>query len=243
MSETVLDYSGYCPICETEVRFRATSRWFRDSLRCESCQNGSVPRERALALILNETVPDWRRRRIHECSPIARGISVKVARECDDYVPTQFYPGKELGALVQGARNEDLQALTFPDNDFDLFLSLDVMEHIPEPERAFLEIWRHLRPGGYMISTWPVRKYQVEGMERRAVFAEDGTVTHLKEPEVHGNPVSDEGALVTVDYGYDAHHLIAQWAPFDVRVYRFSDKRHGILGEYTEVFACRKRSK
>jgi SAM-dependent methyltransferase len=237
-----LRYPGYCPICEAEVIFRASGDWLRDRLTCESCINGSVPRERALALILNETIPDWRRKTIHECSPIGRGISRKVARECDRYLASQFYPGRELGTIIDGARNEDLQALTFRDNAFDVFLSLDVMEHVPDPEKAIKEIWRHLMPGGYMISTWPVRKHQVVGLERRAVFKEDGTVTHLKEPEIHGNPVNKDGALVTVDYGYDTHQLLAHWAPFDVRVYRFNDRRHGILGEFTEVFTCRKRT-
>jgi hypothetical protein len=46
---------------------------------------------------------------------------------------------------------------------------------------------------------------------------------------------------VTVDYGYEIHKQIAAWTPFDVRIYRFNDVEHGILGEYTEVFLCRKK--
>ncbi|OBQ59852.1 hypothetical protein A8145_24795 [Mesorhizobium loti] len=62
----------------------------------------------------------------------------------------------------------------------------------------------------------------------------------MKEPEIHGNPVSNEGSIVTVDYGYDLHLAIAEWAPFDVRVYRFADRTHGILGEYTDLIVCTK---
>lgn len=92
-----------------------------------------------------------------------------------------------------------------------------------------------------MLCTWPVRKHQVVPMEPRVLFNDDGTLTHLKPEERHGNPVDPDGALVTVDYGYDIHHAIAEWADFDVRVYRFNDQHHGILGEYTEVFFARKR--
>jgi SAM-dependent methyltransferase len=173
---------------------------------------------------------------------VNRGISKKIRAEGKHHIATQFYPGIGLGQMHRGFRNEDLQRLTFPDNNFDLFVSLDVFEHIPDPHLAFREIWRTLRPGGLMLSTFPVRKGQLAAVEPRVVFNGDGTVTHLKQPEYHGNPVSSEGSLVTVDYGYEIHKKIAEWAPFDVRVYRFDDKEHGILGEYTEVFLCRKRT-
>ena len=86
-----------------------------------------------------------------------------------------------------------------------------------------------------------MRKAQTTGWERRLLRHEDGTMEHLKDPEIHGNPVDRRGSIVTVDYGYDLHVQIAKWAPFDVRVYRFADETHGILGEYTEVIVCHKR--
>jgi SAM-dependent methyltransferase len=189
---------------------------------------------------LNELVPHWRKLSIHESSPCDRGISAKLKKDAEHYVASQFFAGEPFGQMIRGFRNEDLQSMTFKDNCFDIFISLDVMEHVPSPDQAIREIWRHLKPGGLMLSTWPVRKSQTKDMEMRAVFNSDGTVTHLKNPEYHGNPVNAEGSLVTVDYGYDVHQMIAQCAPFDVRVYRFCDKTHGIIGEYTEVFACRK---
>lgn len=236
-----LKYSGTCPICESTVTFCASGPWLRDTLKCLSCSNGSIPRERALALILNEVLPNWRECSIHESSPENRGISKKLRIEGKNHVATQFYPDISLGQMHQGFRNEDLQQLTFPDETFDLFVSLDVLEHVPDPRLAFREIWRTLKPGGLMLSTFPVRKAQVLPLEPRVALKDDGTFTHLKSPEYHGNPVNPKGALVTVDYGYDVHLKIAEWAPFDVRVYRFNDKEHGILGEYTEVFLCRKR--
>ena len=236
-----LEYMGTCPICEAPTSFRANGPWLRDTLRCLSCPNGSLPRERALALVLNEAIPNWRDCSIHESSPENRGISKKIRTEAKNYIATQFFTGVSLGQMHQGFRNEDLQHLTFPDNTFDLFVSLDVFEHIPDPRLALCEIWRTLRPDGVMLSTFPVRKAQLTAVEPRIVFNRDGTVTHLKKPEYHGNPISPSGSLVTVDYGYDIHQKMAEWASFDVRVYRFNDKQHGILGEYTDVFLCRKR--
>jgi SAM-dependent methyltransferase len=236
-----LSYDGYCPICEAPVRFESESAEYRESLKCMSCDNGSIPRERALALVLNELAPNWRDLKIHECAPIWRGVSLKIARQAQYYLCTQYFASEPFGTIIEGYRNEDLQAQTFADDHFDLFLSLDVMEHIVEPELAFKEIWRTLRPGGMMISTWPVGKQQASPVQFRVARDKNGAVIHLKPPVYHRNLVAEEGSLVTVDYGYDIHQKIAEWAPFDVRVYRFADKAHGILGEHTEVFVCKKR--
>lgn len=238
MTNITLDYEGFCPICQKTATFKVVGNtWYRASLQCQSCPTLSVPRERALTMVLEEQFPYWRDLKIHECSPVHRGISAKMKKEACHLLQTQFYPDLPLGSTEREFRNEDLQKLTFADESFDLFISLDVMEHIPDPEAAIKEIYRTLKPGGAMICTWPVRKEQLAAIERRVVFNKDGSIKqHLKQPEYHGNPVSTEGALVTVDYGYEIHKLLTEWAPFDLRVIRFSDRTHGILGEYTEVF-------
>lgn len=241
MNPFFLEIEGHCPICEKATVFTARDQWLRAALTCPTCEGGSVPRERALALVLNEQFPGWRDLAIHECSPAKRGISAKMKREAVHLTQTHFYPDLERGSMEREYRNEDLQHLTFADGAFDLFISLDVMEHIPSPEAAFKEIHRTLKPGGYMLCTWPVRRAQEVAVEPRVAFNEDGTMTHLAEPEYHGNPISGEGALVTVDYGYEIHKKLTHWAAFDVRVYRFADRTHGILGDYTEVFLARKR--
>jgi len=235
------EYRGHCPICAADVTFRVEGEWLRDQLICPSCPNGSIPRERALALVLDEVGPAWRDLRVHESSPSSRGISAKLSRECRQYVATQFFPGHAPGAAVGIWRNEDLARQTFSDHSFDIVVSLDVMEHVYEPERVFQEIHRTLVARGLYISTFPVRNAQVAGWERRFELMPDGSRRDIKEPEIHGNPVNEEGAIVTVDWGYDLHKTIADWAPFDVRVHRFADRTHGILGEYTEVVVCSKR--
>ncbi|PRD41165.1 methyltransferase type 11 [Phyllobacterium phragmitis] len=236
----VLDLAGYCPICEKETRFVAKDKWYRGSLLCQMCTNGSVPRERALALVLRETVPNWPNLFIHESSPMNRGISIVLKRDCENYVGSQYFPEQPFGTKVGEWQNENLEALTFPDNSFDLTITMDVMEHVFHPKLALQEIYRTLKPGGYYICTFPIRKYLTEPMTVRASI-KNGEIVHADgiTPEYHGNPVAKE-ALVTVDYGYDIHHLISYWTSFDTRIYRFSDRRHGIMGEYTEVVVCRK---
>ena len=69
----VYDRAGFCPICAADVRFQATQAWYRDFLRCSGC--GSIPRERALALVLERRFPGWRGLAIQVSSAAARGMS------------------------------------------------------------------------------------------------------------------------------------------------------------------------
>jgi SAM-dependent methyltransferase len=233
------EHRAFCPCCETFQNFKSDNEWFRDHLVCPNC--GSVVRERALGLILNELLPNWRELSIHESSPVQRGLSARMAREAPHYVASNYFPLKAFGTTVKGFRNENLEDQTFDSEVFDLVITLDVMEHVFHPDMVYSEIYRTLKKGGYYLHTFPIRKYLVEARKALAELNSDGSVNHLTAtPEYHGNPIDDKGALVTQDYGYDISKQIAQWAPFDVRIIRFWNQTYCIIGEYTEVIVCRK---
>ena len=46
--------------------------------------------------------------------------------------------------------------LPFSDCSLDLVIASEVLEHLPEPDKAFSEISRVLRPGGLLVSTIPI---------------------------------------------------------------------------------------
>jgi SAM-dependent methyltransferase len=230
-------FRGFCPVCSEPTTFVSTDPWFRDHLRCDRC--GSIPRERAVALVLRSVAHDWRNMRVHECSPGGRGISAKIARECAAYIGTNYNPNFPLGAQVDQFRNENFENQTFPDAQFDLVLSLDVTEHLFNPAAAYRETFRTLKRGGTYVHTFPIDKWQTEAAVACAEL-HAGEIRHLREPEYHGNPIDERGSLVTFRYGYEIYQRIQEWAEFDVSIIRFSDRTHGILGEYTDVVVCRK---
>jgi SAM-dependent methyltransferase len=233
------EHRGVCPCCEKTVLFRAEHEWFRDSLLCPAC--GSITRERAVSLVMNEIFPTVGGLSIHESSPAGREFSSRLAREAHAYIGSHYFPHEPLGTLVKGFINQDLENQTFQDESFDIVLTLDVMEHVFHPGKAYSEIYRTLRPGGVYLHTFPILKSLTQAFVPRATLNADGSVTHLvPEPAYHGNPIDEKGALVTFDYGYDISRQIAEWAPFDVRIMRFWDHTHGVLGEYTEVVVCKK---
>jgi SAM-dependent methyltransferase len=234
------EWRGHCPICKKSTIFRAENPWFRDNLICMSCEGGSIPRERALMHVLETECPDWRTARIHESSPVFRATSLILRRECKGYVPTYFFPDATRGEMHNGSRCEDIERQTFGDESLDIVITQDVMEHIFDPESAYKDIWRTLRPGGLHIHTTPINKSMVESV-RCAERLPDGSIKHLTEPSYHGNPIDDAGSLVTFLWGYDLPDLIAKWAQFDVEVRRFNDASKGIVAEYSEVIICHKR--
>ena len=201
-----------------------------------------MPRERALAKILKQLRPNWRELAIHESSPIGRGVSEMLRRECRNYTATQYMPGRPLGEQAGRWRNENLEAQTVASETFDIVVSLDVMEHVFNLASAFREIYRTLKPGGLKICTFPIYNDQVDALDQRAKLVDD-RVVHLAEPEYHGNPVSAKGALVAYRYGPAVADSIATWAPFNVSIFSDFDRRSGVLGEMRDVIVCEKSRK
>ena len=236
-----MKWEGYCPICEQQVIFRALNERFRASVKCPSCEKSSVPRERAIALVLKRLVPKWKRKTIHESSPANRGFSLVLSKQCKKYIASQFYPDHATGTIVNGFRNENLEKQSFQSETIDIALSLDVFEHINEPEAAFRETARTLVKGGYCMFTVPTF-ITLETSQRCARIRPDGREEILVgKARYHGNPVDDKGALVTFNYGYDLPDLIYKWSGMQVEVIRFHDWYHGIIGPQTELYVCQKR--
>jgi hypothetical protein len=228
---------GVCPICDRASTFVARDAWLRDHFKCVRCK--SIPRERALMLVLQQRYPQWRDLAIHESSPSNRGASKRLARECRSYTPTHFYPGERMGNIVNGFRCEDLERLAFADASIDLHITQDVLEHIPRPAQAFAEIARTLKPGGAHIFTVPLVNKESPSKPRIAL-GNSGEIVHLEPPMYHGNPIDANGALVTTDWGYDICDFIARSSGLDTEIVRFDDLDHGLRAEYLEVLVTTK---
>lgn len=90
-----------------------------------------------------------------------------------------------LGEVIGGARNEDICRLTYADASFDLVLSSDTLEHVPDFRAALRETRRVLKPGGRHLFTVPIVASRATTYARAEV-GEDGKVVHLLPPLYHG---------------------------------------------------------
>jgi SAM-dependent methyltransferase len=226
---------GHCPICERAAVFRVEGPWLRDQFVCTGC--GSIPRWRAVVHVLGMFFPDWRKLAVHESSP-GGAASDKIARECGGCVQTHYFPGVPGGQSKDGFRCEDLESQTFPDAAFDVVVTQDVFEHIPDPARGFAEVARTLKPGGAHVFTIPW--YHWKPTLVRAERAPDGSVRHLKPPDYHGNPIDDKGSLVFREWGSDVCDFVYRASGLTTTVVRIRDRHLGIDAEFIEVFVSRK---
>jgi SAM-dependent methyltransferase len=226
---------GYCPCCKKEVTFEAYNDWFRDNLLCPNLNCCSVPRERALALILEKNYPNWRNLKIHESSPCERGASILIKKECKNYTASQYYPNQPFGSIIDGFVNQDLENQTFENEAFDIIITQDVFEHIYDPAKAFAEIARTLKPGGVHLFSVPIENRNSKS-ETWAIKGENGKPVFLKTPEYHGNPVDAEGSPVTMHWGFDIVDFIKEKSGLETTYTLIEDMKFGIKAEYLEIF-------
>ena len=133
---------------------------------------------------------------------------------------------------TENVRSEDLTRLTYPDAAFDLVLTSESLEHVPDLGRALFEIHRVLAPGGRHIFTVPL----LPGIPHtfpRSVLHPDGSIRHLK-PEIR-HPGGDVGYPVFTEFGADLDEILTK-AGFEVEM-AFGPVRDDDLGQ---VWICRK---
>jgi SAM-dependent methyltransferase len=178
---------------------------------------------------------------IHESSPGGDKVSQRLKNEAKSYVASYFDQSIPFGTNhPNGYRSEDLQEQTFPDESFDIVVTQDVFEHIFEPDKAIKEIARTLRPNGAFIATVPIILRR-EPSRRRAALV-DGEIVNYLPPEYHGNPISKEGALVTVDWNYDIVTYLQHHSGLSFLMTYTDNIDVGIRGDHIEVLIGFKRS-
>jgi SAM-dependent methyltransferase len=232
---------GYCYCCNSHVKFVAHNDWWRDYYLCTNCK--CIPRERAVMFCIEKFFPNWRDLIIHESSPVSHGASQRLRKEARHYIASQFYPNVMPGTMYQGFRCENLESLTFDDYSIDLHITQDVFEHILNPAAAFKKIARTLKPGGAHLFTTPLVN-KGEPTKFCAKQNSDGSIVHLVDtPKYHGNPISPEGSLVTVRWGYDITQYIFEPSGLFTEMIFIDSLEFGIRAEYIEVLITRKPSK
>lgn len=126
---------------------------------------------------------------------------------------------------AEGLRNEDATQLTFADDSFDVALSFEVLEHIPDYSKALHETRRVLRQGGRFYFTAPFVPSWQETIVRAKI--ESGEIVHILEPEYHGDPVRAEGILCFQHFGWDIVDSLAEAGFSDIQALAFDQPDHG----------------
>ena len=187
---------------------------YRESQFCSFC--GSSLRVRQLCTAIIQTFSEmsgraydsftdlleddgFRRLRIAEIN--ACGAFHNYLKQHPNLYHSEYVPGVHCGSEYNGIRCEDLQELTYPNDYFDITLTSDTLEHVPDPDKAWSEIRRTLKPGGYHIFTIPVVPSQPVTKQRARLSG--GRTEYLTEPAYHGREWGVEDRLVYTDFAMD----------------------------------------
>lgn len=173
----------------------------RESMHCTKCRCSTRLRSLALAVsivyadkdkslkenIKNGEFDDTNVAEINSCGDLHNILKDIKSLEYSEYA-----------GRVKGVRDEDLQNLTYKNNSFDLVLTSDTLEHVPDYMKALAEIKRVLKEDGYHIFTIPLifsRK------TRRRIKIEGDKIINILEPSYHGAGEADN--LVCTEFGID----------------------------------------
>lgn len=105
------------------------------------------------------------KKNLEEVSVLTRGALLDVGCEKKPYKGifenrVNYYVGIDLPPIRPKISEVDIFAnalrLPFKDECFDVVLAIEVLEHLPEPQKFFSETHRVLRSGGILILTVPL---------------------------------------------------------------------------------------
>lgn len=188
----------------------------RESMHCAHCRCSARLRAlaKALTLIFDPRSPSLK----HSIErDVFKDKKVAEINACGDLhatlrdIPNLAY--SEYEPEDKSIPHEDLQALSYKDNHFDLVLNSDTLEHVPDYKLALQEIHRVLKPGGYHVFTIPLifsRK------TRRRIHMPGYESVEPLEASYHGS--GEPSNLVATEFGIDFLHEL-QEAGFRTKVY------------------------
>ena len=239
---------GYCAVCDLEAAFfvdhqycftEADGRRFpnwRERLVCPHCHLNNRMRA-AAGFLLSVSKPDDLVYLTEFVTPLFRVIASKRKRTIgSEYLRDGTARGTTNAA---GVRHEDATSLTFPDGAFNTIGTFDVLEHVPHYLQAMAEFSRCLRPGGTLFITVPFYLWSAATVTRATIDA-SGTITHLLPPEVHGDPLNQDGVLCFYNFGWDFVDALPEAGFEDAGLSMYWNPWLGYLGGYQFIIATRK---
>jgi SAM-dependent methyltransferase len=200
-----------CNICGVAQTFTRGNPFLREGYRCSNCKASLRYRGQADALIRTfsrhgaSTIADLAKEasfaELRVWEPGVLGPFRKHFRGLPNYVMSDYWPDVAPGDERDGIRCEDLMALTFPSECFDLCVTSDIFEHVRHPLVGFTEIARVLAPGGRHIFSIPIQEpWSAKTVER--VDTSGPEDVPILEPCYHLGP-GNSLHIVYNDFGRD----------------------------------------
>lgn len=234
----------YCVVCGRLARINISGDNLRETCLCSRC--GSSNRQRQIAYVICGSLKISSLKALsatdnfvvyntESSGALHNALSSIRNYYCSEYLGSDYKSGDVVGNIM----HQDLMNLSFDNERFDLVISSDILEHVPDPYKAHQEIYRVLKKGGKHIFTVPF--YQTEYFdEDRVVIDNDGKQRFVKEPIYHSDPLRPDGILVYKIFSLEML-LKLKTIGFTTKFYRLYKPLYGILGPNAIVFEAIKK--
>lgn len=171
----------------------AWANWIdqREGLRCACCRSNLRSRQLAQSIViamnsclgtnsktLAELVSNTKFQKLKVAEINAAGDLHPILK------PLPLLRYSEFGSTNPDIPSENLLNLSYPDHSFDLAITSDVLEHVPDVERALSEIRRVLKPNGLHIFSVPLVWNKAHSRRRAEII--NGALTHWLPASHHG---------------------------------------------------------
>lgn len=245
----IFNVSGYCIPCKKKTKFIVDGQFggevkngilspnWRERMECKYCRMNN--RQRLIAGLIMQKAKNKKLSIyfMEQVTPIYQWALKHLGNS--HRVVGSEYLGYECqgGEIINGIQHENIENLSFRDDEFDLIISNDVFEHVPNPELAFKECSRVLKPGGEMLATIPFYD-NLDYSIKRAII-ENNEIKQLLEPQFHGNPLSEKGSLVFNDFGWDLLSTMVLSGFKKANIELFLSRKFGHIGQLQLIFTLK----
>ena len=246
--ENDFNFHGKCIVCKEETDFLVDYMFagenngvkvpcWRERIICPKCSMNN--RMRSFVHYVQEFIKPDENTKIYmteQTTPLYKYYSQKFSN-CigSEYLGDIFKSGT---FNEHNIRNEDITALSFDNETFDLVFSLDVLEHVPNYKKAFQEINRVLKPGGSLIFTVPFAVNSGKNIIRAII--ENNKVKHILPPEYHGDPINSEGCLCFQYFGWELMDILKEINYSEAYASLLYSYSYGYLGGDSIIFLAKK---
>jgi SAM-dependent methyltransferase len=211
----------YCIFCKSSSRKRHVAKLLMETCLNEISSIAEMPGANRKLRVLNNSLNDSFYKVLH-------GFEYFFCSDLLPDVPT----GTEIKKRVFC---QNLEEMTFEDNFFDIVITEDVLEHVKDHIKAFKEIHRVLKTGGYHIFTVPFifdRPTLVRVDTDKNVF--------LLPPEYHGDYLRGK-ILAYRTFGIDLYSMLDDLGFMTfIHLAKYRDQKWGIFDSH--AFVSRKAS-
>lgn len=191
----------FCPVCQGSFRkFLPYGVKTRENALCPKCL--SLERHRLIWLYLKEKTNFFSAplKVLHFAAEPCFRQKFKQLKNLD-YLTADLDPA--LGDLKL-----DLLNIGLPDNQFDVVICNNVLEHVGDDRQAMRELYRILKPGGWALLQVPIEMDRSETYENPAITSPTAREKHFGQKDhlrVYGQDFPDR--LKEAGFAVESHYF------------------------------------